>query len=320
MAIYHASTKPISRGAGRSAVAAAAYRSGYCLTDERTGERHDYTRKRGVESANIFMPDGSNTDINRAALWNAAEAAEKRKDARTAREWEVALPSELSQEQRKDLANGFARALAERYGVAADCAIHAPGREGDQRNHHAHILLTTRQVTHENGEIVMGPKSELELDNKQRQARGLPSSQQQIVEIREEWANRQNYALEQARSNARVDHRSHAELGIEAEPGRHLGPAGTALQRELIAVRKALAEARNALKNFASDIAGTAKSAVRSIMDRFRESNPEINNGEPTPGGILAGLREQHQERGAAQEQNSMAQKAMKIDDQVQTL
>lgn len=87
MAIYHASTKPLCRSAGRSAVAAAAYRSGSDLTDERTGQRHDYTRKGGIECAEIIMPDGSVAD--RGAPWNAAEAAEKRKDARTAREWEV---------------------------------------------------------------------------------------------------------------------------------------------------------------------------------------------------------------------------------------
>jgi ATP-dependent exoDNAse (exonuclease V) alpha subunit len=318
LAIYHATTKPISRGAGRSSVAAAAYRSGSDLTDERTGERHDYTRKGGVESAEVIMPDGSSS--GRAALWNAAEAAEKRKDARTAREWEVALPSELSKEQRKELAQGFARSLAERYGVAADCAIHAPGGKGDQRNHHAHIMLTTRQVVRENGQIVMGPKSELELDNKQRAQRGLPTSQEQITDIRQEWAERQNQALERVQSDERVDHRSHEERGIEAEPGRHLGPAGTALQRELAAVRQALSEAREALRGFAADIASTAKSAVRSIMDRFREANPEIRSGEPSQGGILAGLREQRQEGGVAQDLDSTVQQAVQTNDQEQTL
>jgi len=318
MAIYHATTKPISRSAGRSSVAAAAYRSASDLTDQRTGQRHDYTRKGGVESAKVIMPDGSTAD--RSDLWNAAEAAERRKDARTAREWEVALPAELSQEQREELAQGFARSLAERYGVAADCAIHAPGGKGDQRNHHAHILLTTRQVVMENGQIVMGPKSDLEMDNKQRAQRGLPSSEQQIKDIRKEWADRQNSALEQEQSAERVDHRSHAERGIEAEPGRHLGPAGTALQRELAAVQQALGEAREILKGIAADIASTAKSAVRGIVDRFREANQGISSGEPSQGGILAGLREQRQEGGVAQDRDSAAQPAMQAKDQEQTL
>ena len=187
---------------GRATVAGHDVEREAAAADERTGERHDYTRKGGVESAEVIMPDGSTAD--RAALWNAAEAAEKRKDARTAREWEVALPSELSKEQRQELAQGFARSLAERYGVAADCAIHAPGGKGDQRNHHAHIMLTTRQVLMEDGHIVMGPKSDLELDNKQRAQRGLPSSEQQIKDIRQDWADQQNSALEKAESTERV--------------------------------------------------------------------------------------------------------------------
>ncbi|WP_024894644.1 MobA/MobL family protein, partial [Acidithiobacillus thiooxidans] len=129
MAIYHANTKPIARRAGRSAVAAAAYRSGTELVDARTGLIHDYTRKGGVVWTEILTPDGSAVERNQ--LWNAAELAEKRKDARTAREWIVALPSELSAEQRTALARDFAQALVVRYGVAVDFAIHAPDREGD---------------------------------------------------------------------------------------------------------------------------------------------------------------------------------------------
>ncbi len=124
MAIYHASTKPIARSAGRSAVAAAAYRAGVELVDARTGLVHDYTRKGGVELTEILTPDG--LGVERNALWNAAELAEKRKDARTAREWIVALPAELDAGQRRDLTHDFAQALVERYGVAADLAIHAP--------------------------------------------------------------------------------------------------------------------------------------------------------------------------------------------------
>ena len=116
MAIYHASTKPISRSAGRSSVAAAAYRSGSAMLDQRTGLIHDYTRRSGVASADVITADGET--IDRAALWNAAEAAERRKDARTAREWIIALPSELDAEQRHELALSFGAALARRSGVA----------------------------------------------------------------------------------------------------------------------------------------------------------------------------------------------------------
>ena len=124
MAIYHASTKPISRTAGRSSVAAAAYRAGAALVDERTGLVHDYTRKGGVVSADIITADGETLD--RAALWNAAEVAEKRKDARTAREWIVALPSELDAGQRHELALSFGAELARRYGVAVEARARTP--------------------------------------------------------------------------------------------------------------------------------------------------------------------------------------------------
>ena len=147
MAIYHLSVKTISRSAGRSATAAAAYRAGVEITDERTGEIHDYTRKGGVESAELVLPAGApEWAADRAALWNAAEQAETRKNSTVAREFEIALPEELSPAERARLARDFARELVERHGCAADVCIHAPGKEGDNRNHHAHILLSTRRL------------------------------------------------------------------------------------------------------------------------------------------------------------------------------
>ena len=109
MAIFHCQAKAISRSAGRSATAAAAYRAGELIHDKRTGEVHDYSRKKGIEYSEIITSDG--TTITRENLWNAAEEAEKRKDAKVAREWEIALPSELSQDQQRELARSFAREL-----------------------------------------------------------------------------------------------------------------------------------------------------------------------------------------------------------------
>lgn len=127
IAIYHATTKPLSRSAGCSSVAAAAYRAGVALVDARTGMTHDFTRRSGVAASFIMAPGNAGEFASdRESLWNAAEAAEQRKDARTAREWILALPSELAAEQRADLARDFARELVERYGVAVDVAIHAP--------------------------------------------------------------------------------------------------------------------------------------------------------------------------------------------------
>ena len=148
MASYHLSVKTVKRSAGRSATAAAAYRAGESIACEREGRVHDYTAKRGIAESFILAPEDAPTWAqDRAALWNAAEDRETRRNSVTAREWELALPAEISDEDRSLIARDFAQALVNRYGVVADVAIHAPHREGDQRNHHAHILTTTRVMT-----------------------------------------------------------------------------------------------------------------------------------------------------------------------------
>ena len=230
MAIYHCTTKPIARSAGRSAVAAAAYRSGSELIDERTGLVHDYTRKGGVVSAELVMPDGGTAD--RSQLWNAAELAENRKDSRVAREWIVALPDELDGEQRKALAHAFAGELVSRYGVAVDVAIHRPDQEGDQRNHHAHLLTTTRQVSRGANGIELGAKTALELGDKDRKKAGIEGrSAHDIEQLRERWADLANHALERAGHEARIDHRSLKAQGIDRAPTTHLGPVASEMER-----------------------------------------------------------------------------------------
>jgi hypothetical protein len=226
VAIFHCQTKPISRSGGRSAVAASAYRAGVELTDERTGIVHDFTRRSGVESADLLLPEGA-PDLDRGSLWNQAEAAEGRKDARTAREWVTALPSELGPDERRALALEFAGALVERYGVAVDVAIHAPGRRGDDRNHHAHLLTTTRQV----GPEGLSEKAEIELSDKARVVRGLMPARKEIEAVRALWAGLANEHLERAGRSERIDHRSLKAQGIEREPTKHLGPAATAIER-----------------------------------------------------------------------------------------
>ena len=129
MSIFHCQAKAISRAAGRSAIAAAAYRAGERIIDERTGDVHDYRRKKGIRHTQIFVPPGVRIP-SRSALWNMAETTEKRKDAKVAREWEVALPAELNSLDRWHLAQHFARAIVERYGVAVDMCVHAPGKKG----------------------------------------------------------------------------------------------------------------------------------------------------------------------------------------------
>ena len=220
MAIYHLSVKAISRSAGRTSTAAAAYRAGVEITDARTGEVHDYTRKRGVVSADLVLPEGApEWAADRSALWNAAEKAERRKDACVAREYEVALPAELSAEGRRQLALDFAKEMADREGCAVDVAIHEPGREGDDRNHHAHILRTTRKV---------GPEG---LADKLDTEKAGRSRRDDLEGVRARWAELCNERLRDAGIEATVDHRSLKAQGIDREPTRHLGPTASAIER-----------------------------------------------------------------------------------------
>lgn len=220
MAIFHLSVKPISRSAGRSSTAAAAYRAGVKITDERTGDVHDYTLRGGVEHAEIVLPpDAPQWATDREALWNAAEKAEKRKDACVAREYEVALPAELTAEERQRLVIDFARALAKAEGCAVDVCIHQPNTKGDQRNHHAHLLRTTRTIE-EDG---LGAKLDTEKAGRNRR--------EDLSDVRGLWEDMTNQALEAAGHEARVDHRSLKEQGIDREPSQHLGVEATGYER-----------------------------------------------------------------------------------------
>lgn len=220
MAIFHASVRTISRASGRSATAAAAYRSGTAIHDTRDGMTHDYTRKGGVVGSFIVLPAGAAAAFaDRSALWNAAEAAEKRKDARVARELILALPHELDEAGRAATAKEMAEWLAARYGVAADVSIHQPDRAGDGRNHHAHILFTVRAV----GADGMGAKTKALDDWRQ--------GPEEVQAVRLAWEAIANAALERAGSSARIDHRSHKELGIELPPQIHVGVRAKAMSR-----------------------------------------------------------------------------------------
>lgn len=215
MAIYHCSIKTISRSAGRSSTSAAAYRAGVCISDSRTGEIHDYRRKKGIVYSELVFPEGIKLD--REELWNQAEAAEKRKNSTVAREYELALPSELTAMQQRDLALNFARELVERYDVAADVCIHEPSRHGDSRNFHAHILTTTRRLTPDG----FAEKTRVLDDRKTGE----------VEKIRAVWALLANRALERSGHSERIDPRSLSAQGIARMPSIHLGPTATAMER-----------------------------------------------------------------------------------------
>lgn len=268
MAIYHLSVKAISRSAGRSATAAAAYRAGCRITDERTGEIHDYTRKRGVESADLVLPDGApEWASHRPRLWNAAELAEKRKDACVAREFEVALPSELPPAERRRLAMDFAKDMANREGCAVDVAIHAPCREGDNRNFHAHILRTTRKVQADG----LGAKLDTEKAGRKRV--------DDLEAVRTLWANLTNERLRENGIEAQVDHRSLKAQGIEREPTKHLGPAASGYERRTgEPSRKRQEFEREAAERLgrakaAGELERQSREADRSILDLSGDLN-----------------------------------------------
>ncbi len=249
MAIYHLSMKPITRSSGRSAVAASAYRAGECLTNERDGLTHDYTRKSGIEHAEIVLPRGSSAEWarDRSALWNAVEAAEKRSDARVAREFEIALPHELTPEERLEVTRAFAGSLADRYGTAVDFAIHSPNGETDIRNHHAHLMMTVRGLT----ETGLGEKTILERENAWLLSRDMPTSMMQLKDIRRDWEGIANEALAQAGHDIRIDHRSHQERGLEIEPTEHMGVYATQMERRGMAVVRQRIDQRSAQSNAA---------------------------------------------------------------------
>ena len=147
MAIYHLRVSVISRSQGRSATAAIAYRVAERIADRRTGLVFDYAAKAGVEHTEILAPSHAPDWVSdRSELWNRVEEAETRKNSQVAREVRVALPAELTHAERVELVRGFASEQFVDRGMVADVALHAPGRDGDDRNHHAHILLTTREV------------------------------------------------------------------------------------------------------------------------------------------------------------------------------
>jgi Ti-type conjugative transfer relaxase TraA len=245
--------KPVSRASGRSAVASIAYRAGEKLTNERDGITHDYTAKQGVEHAEIVLPEpgagtiGVNADWarDRSTLWNAAEFAEKRKDARVAREFEVALPHELSAEERLEATRELAQELANRYGAAVDFAIHAPHDASDVRNHHAHIMMTTRQVT-EDG---LGDKTYLERENKWLLSNDLPTTDMQLRDLRQTWENVANERLALAGHDIRIDHRSHMERGLEIAPTEHMGVHATQMERRGLDVARTRLDEEAAQRN-----------------------------------------------------------------------
>lgn len=210
MAIYHFSAKIISRSTGRSAVAAAAYRSASRLFDERTEQPFDYSRKSGVLHSEILLPDGAPERwFERQALWNEVESSEKRKDAQLAREIEVALPREMKPDDAIELARAFVEREFVRRGMVADFNVHCDIGEDGLPRPHAHVMLALREV----GTDGFGAK-----------ARDWNSAAL-LEHWREAWAEHANARLAELDHDIRIDHRSLKDQGIDLEPQFKIGPA-----------------------------------------------------------------------------------------------
>jgi len=269
MALYHLHAKTFSRASGQSAVASASYRSGQKLHDYRIGQTFDYQNKQGIIHTQIIAPDNSPSWVaDRETLWNQVEKAEKRKDSQLAREIEVALPRELTQQQNLELVRGFVKDNFVSQGMVADIAIHESNADDGKKNPHAHIMLTLREMTPEG----LSKKKNRDWNKKET-----------LEDWRKNWANMTNDFLSDAGSTETIDHRTLEQQGIDRKPTFHLGHEVTSMERKgfltvlgdrlrkLIHINKAV--------EIAKDIAATMKDGRR---ERFLRYSHYMNQREQT--------------------------------------
>ena len=244
MAIFHLSVKIISRGKGKSAVAAAAYRSGEKITSDYDGITHDYTRKRGVVMTEILLPRNAPIRFyNPSRLWNAVEKIEKAKNAQLAREIEVSIPKELKFREGYNLVNEFCNRNFVDKGMIADICFHDKG----DGNSHAHIMLTVRPFNEDRSwgskqkkVYILDENGEKIYDKKKRQykCKSVPTTdwndRGNAPKWRKSWAELCNAYLEKSGHDERIDHRSYERQGFEILPTKHLGPAASQMEKRNI--------------------------------------------------------------------------------------
>ena len=247
MDFCHFPVKIVKRSEGRSAVEAAAYRSGTKLTNEWDGQTHDYTRKRGVVHTEIMLPPHAPPEFSdRATLWNSVEQIEKAKNSQLARDIEAALPRELSREQQLALIRSFVKDNFVDKGMCADFALHDKGNG----NPHVHILLTVRPLK-ESGQWGAKCRKVYDLDERgQRIPDGKGGwknhredttdwNDKGNVELwRKAWADYVNRAQATIGLSDRIDHRSYKRQGIDKIPSVHLGVAAFQMEKRGIETRK----------------------------------------------------------------------------------
>ena len=256
MAIYHFSVQVIGRAAGRSVVAAAAYRSASRLRDDRLGRDQDFSAKRGVVHSEVMLPENAPEEWNdREKLWNDVEAFEKRKDAQLCREVEFALPREMTERQGVELARDFAQAEFVDQGMIADVNVHWDIGEDGMPKPHAHVMLTMRSVD-DNG-----------FGQKVREW-----NRTELVERwRERWADHVNERLAELDIDARIDHRSLEAQGIGLEPQTKIGAPAQRIEATGIEADRAEDHRRIARENGARIVAdpSTALDAITQQQSTF---------------------------------------------------
>lgn len=262
MAIFHCQCQIIKRSDGRSAVAAAAYRAGEKLVDERTGETHDFRPRTHTTDivAEVFLPDGSPETLkDRATLWNQIEKIEKRKNSQLCREFDVALPVELSRDQQIELAQEFARSFTETERVAADLCCHF----GDPQNPHFHLMTTQRRITPEG--INTNKKADRDLND-----------QKNVSSWRERWEAMANRALLLAGRSEQITRLSHADRGLEERPQIHLGVAAAAMEKRGIQTERGdrlaeIIEEQTVIRETRRRIAALA--AIQALIERAKAAS-----------------------------------------------
>ena len=317
IAIYHCSIKIVSRGKGKSAVAAAAYRSGEKLTNEWDGLTHDYTKKGGVVHSEILLPAHAPPAFSdRSTLWNSVELSEKSNNAQLAREVEIALPVELSREEQTRLVREYCSSQFVSKGMIADFNLHDTG----SGNPHAHILLTMRPLD-EKGAWLPKSKKEYVLDENGERIR-LPSGRYKTRKVdlvdwnnrenaevwRRAWADLANEFLERNDCPERIDHRSYERQGIEQIPTVHVGVSATQMEkkgivtergelnRNIKAANRILREIRRLVRGLKDWIA-ELKERKAALLEALAEARAQAS--EPTIPQLLARYMEQRGEERA---------------------
>jgi ATP-dependent exoDNAse (exonuclease V) alpha subunit len=303
MAIFHLSAKVVSRGKGQSAVAKAAYNSREKIEQELTGVVNDYSRKGGLMFSGIFAPkDAPEWAHDRAKLWNEVERRENRKDAQLAREVEIALPHELTDEQRRQLVTDFVREQFQRKGMVADVNIHAPDRQGDDRNYHAHILLTMRSI---------GPEG---FGDKVREW----NSREQLDKWREGWERTANRYLERHGHEVQIDRRTLEAQGIDREPTEHRGVHAQGMERKGVETERGNAYRDTFERN--QNVA-ELKSQLRAVDREIEEERQQRAVQSPDGGGLvehqgwaMEQVKEAHEERRRKQDERARTETQTGLD------